>query len=45
VRRILREAGYWKPEDRQGKKKPSSQWAGRLTILGKQWMWTCCLCR
>jgi len=25
VRRILREAGYWKPEDRQGKKKPSSQ--------------------
>jgi len=25
VRRILREAGYWKPEERKGKKKPSAQ--------------------
>ena len=25
VRRILREANFWKPEEKQGKKKPSSQ--------------------
>ena len=25
VRRILRDAGFWKPEEKKGKKKPSSQ--------------------